>query len=126
MTFPEKPTTKDVSEIPENQDFPAYHSSMAGGNMVTDKSPYFAGQGADSEGSHDVIAHNVDYVGFSHPTPVLPGPVTPESELDTDEKGSGYSPSPLTWKVTDSRGLSSHRTDHCAGCRRSPGRELSS
>lgn len=98
MSFPEKPTCKDLSSLPENQDFPAYHSSMAGGNMTTAKNPHFAGQGTDSEASHDVVAGNVDWVGNIQNTPVLPGPETPAGDLSTDEEGSGYSPSARTWK----------------------------
>lgn len=98
MTFPAKPTTKDLSGTPELQDFPAYDASMAGGNMVTDKNKHFAGQGTDSEATHDVIAGNVNWVGDAQHAPVLPGPSTPASDLDVDEKGSGYSPSARTWK----------------------------
>jgi hypothetical protein len=100
MTFPAKPTTKELSDTRELQKFPAFNSSMIGGNTVTDKNPDFAGQGSDSEATHDVVAHEVDYVGFSHPTPVLPGPETPASDLEVDEKGSGYTPSARAWKET--------------------------
>lgn len=95
---PKKVTVEDLSGIPENQNFPAYHSSMAGGNMVTEKNPHFSGQGTDSEATHDVIAGDVDWVGNAQNTPDLPGPATPAGELSTDETGSGYTPSPRTWK----------------------------
>jgi hypothetical protein len=95
---PAKPTTKDLSDTPEAQSFPSYFSSMAGGNMVTEKNPHFAGQGTDSEASHDVVAGDVDWVGSQQHVPVLPGDKTPAGELDTDEKGSGYTPSARTWK----------------------------
>lgn len=94
----QKPTTEDLSNIAELDGFPAFSSSMAGGATVTDKNPHFAGQGSDSEASHDVTTSNVDYGGYGHNTPDLPGARTPASDLDTDEKGSGYSPSPRTWK----------------------------
>lgn len=97
MSFPEKPTCKDLSDAPEAQAFPGYYSSMGGGNMVTEKNPHFAGQGQDSEATHDVVAGNVDWVGNVQHVAVLPGP-SDESHVETDEKGSGYSPSPHTWK----------------------------
>jgi hypothetical protein len=98
MTFPEKTTTKDLSGIPENQDFPAYSASMQNGNTVTNKSEFFSGQGTNSEASHDVVSHTMVVWGESHDTPALPGPATPASDLSVDEKGSGYSPVPRTWK----------------------------
>lgn len=98
MTFPEKPTIKDLSDLPENQDFPAYHSSMGGGNMVTNKSKFFSGQGTDSEATHDVIAGDVDWEGSSQDPAVLPGPETPASDLDTGLKSSGYSQPSHDWK----------------------------
>jgi|ERR1700722_170071 len=98
MTFPAKPTTKDLSDTPEAKNFPAYNSSMAGGNMVTEKNPHFAGQGTDSEASHDVVAGNVDWVGNIQHAPVLPGAPTPESDLKNYETGSGYTPKPRKWK----------------------------
>lgn len=98
MSFPEKATTRDLSEIAENQDFPAYDSSMAGSNMVTEKNPHFAGQGSDSEATHDVVAASANWAGNMHNTPVLPGSDTPASDLDTDEPGSSYAPHPREWK----------------------------
>jgi hypothetical protein len=97
MSFPEKPTCKDLSDIPEGQAFPAFYSSMAGGNMVTDKNPHFAGQGRDSEATHDVVAGDVDWVGSAQNVPVLPGP-SDDSHVHTDETGGGYTPHPHTWK----------------------------
>jgi hypothetical protein len=99
MSFPEKSTCKDLSDTPEAQAFPAYYSSMAGGNMVTEKNPHFAGKGEDSEATHDVVAGNVDWVGNVQEVPILPGP-SDESDLDSHEheKGSGYSPSARAWK----------------------------
>lgn len=98
MSFPEQPTTKDLSDIKELKKFPSFQASMAGGNMVSDKDKNFAGQGSDSEASHDVVAGDVSWVGSAQNVPDLPGPETPASELGTDEKGSGYSPSAHTWK----------------------------
>lgn len=98
MTFSEKPTTKDLSSTKELASFPSFYSSMAATNTVTDKDPNFAGQGTPSEASQDVVTKNVSYVGYSHATPVLPGPAASASDLGTDEKGSGYTPSALTWK----------------------------
>ena len=97
MAFSEKPTTKDLGDTKELAAFPSYYSSQAGGNMVTEKNPYFAGKGEDSEGTHDVVAGNVDWVGNIQEVPVLPGP-SDESHVETDEKGSGYSPSAHVWK----------------------------
>lgn len=97
MTFPEKPTTKSLSDIKELDGFPSFNSSMAGGQTVTNKDPNFAGQGSDSEATHDVTAHDLSYAGYGHDTPDLPGSNTPASELDVDEKGSGYTPSAHTW-----------------------------
>jgi hypothetical protein len=97
-SFPEKPTTKDLSDTPEAQAFPSYYSSMGGGNMVTEKNPHFAGQGTDSEATHDVVAGNVDWVGNEQHAPVFGADKTPASDLDVDEKGSGYTPSARTWK----------------------------
>lgn len=98
MTFPEKPTTHDLSDIKELKHFPSFNSSMAGTNTITDKDPNFAGQGTPSEASSDVVAKNVSYVGFSHNPPDLPGAETTASEVDVDTKSTGYTPSPLTWK----------------------------
>lgn len=98
MSFPEQPTTRDLSQTPELEGFPAFDSSMLGGNTVTDKNPHFAGQGSDSEATHDVVAHSLSYAGYSHPTPELPGPETPDGELSTDEHGTGYTPEPRQWK----------------------------
>ena len=95
---PDKNTVTDLSSLPENQNFPAYYSSMAGGNMVTEKNPHFGGQGSDSEASHDVVAGNVDWVGNMQEVPVLPPDGKDTSHLTTDEKGSGYTPHPRTWK----------------------------
>lgn len=94
---PDKCTVENLSSLPENQNFPGYYSSMGGGNMVTEKNPHFAGHGTDSEASHDVVAGNVDWVGNMQEVPVLPGPSS-ESHVETDEKGSGYSPAARTWK----------------------------
>jgi hypothetical protein len=71
---------------------------MAGGNTITDKDAHFAGQGTPSEATSDVVAKNVQYVGFSHDPPVLPGNETSASDLGTDEKGTGYSPAAPAWK----------------------------
>lgn len=99
MSFSEKPTTKDLSDLPENKGFPAYHSSMAATNTVTDKDPNFAGRGTPSEATQDVVAKDVSYVGYSHDVPDLPGPeAVGDSALGVDEKGKGYNPTPLTWK----------------------------
>ncbi len=99
MTFSEKPTTKDLSDIKELAGYPSYGSSMAGGNMVTEKNPHFAGRGSDSEASHDVVAGGVDWVGNQQETPRLPGPdAVGDDRLKTDEKGSGFTASPLSWK----------------------------
>jgi hypothetical protein len=97
---PNKVTVKDLSSLPENQSFPAYHSSMAGGNMTTTKNPHFAGQGTDSEATHDVVAGNVDWVGNIQNVPVLPGPdAVGDSHLSTDEKGSnGHDSAIHPWK----------------------------
>ena len=104
MTFPAKPTTHDLSDLPENKGFPAYHASMAGGNSVTDKDPSFAGRGTPSEATAGVVAKGVSYVGFSHDTPGLPGPeaVTDKSlDVDVDksaEYGPGMGSPQRTWK----------------------------
>jgi hypothetical protein len=100
MTFPAKPTTRDLSDIPENQAFPAYYSSQAGGNMVTEKNPHFGGRGSDTEAVHDVTAANMTDFGNEQHTPVLPGPEVEntDSEVNVDEKGSGYTPAARTWK----------------------------
>jgi hypothetical protein len=98
MSFPEKPTTKDLSDTKELKSFPSYYSSMAAGNTVTDKDPNFAGQGTPSEATQDVIAKNVSYVGYAHEPPVLPGPDAETGDVNTDVKDSGYTPSALTWK----------------------------
>jgi hypothetical protein len=98
MTFPAKPTTKDLSGTKELSRFPSFDSSQAGGNTITEKNPDFGGQGSDSEATHDVVFHELTDFGNVHPTPDLPGPETPASSLDVDEKGSGYTPSARTWK----------------------------
>lgn len=99
MSFPEKPTTKDLSDTRELKGFPGYNSSMAGGNMVTDKDQNFAGRGSDSEATHDVAAASMTDFGNAHTTPVLPGSeAVGDTSLGVDEKGSGYSPSAHTWK----------------------------
>jgi hypothetical protein len=95
--FPSKPTTQDLSSLPENQSFPSYFSSMAGGNMVTEKSPFFAGRGSDTEAVHDVTAASMTDFGNEQHTPVLPGPDAVEVKPD-DVKAGGYSPSARTWK----------------------------
>ncbi len=100
-TFPEKPTTQDLSDIPVLKRFPSMQSSMGGGNMVTEKldDGIFAGQGSDSEATHDVVAADVDWVGNIQHAPDLPGPMAVgDGDLKTDEKGSGYTPKPLSWK----------------------------
>ena len=97
--FPQEPTTKDLSDLPAGQGFPSYCSSMAGSNMVSEKNPHFSGQGTDSEASHDVVAADVDWVGNIQKAPVFTHEVTPPaSDLETDEKGTGYSPAPCEWK----------------------------
>lgn len=98
MSFPEQPTTKNLSDSKELKNFPGFGSSMGGGNMITEKDPNFGGQGSDSEASHDVVAHKMTDFGDIQHTPDLPGPVTPESDLDTGSKGNGYTPSARTWK----------------------------
>jgi hypothetical protein len=99
MTFPGKPTTRDLSDLPENKDFPGYHSSMAGGNMVTNKDTRFSGQGTDSEATHDVVAGEVRWTGDAHDVPVFSDTGTSAPDLDVDEKGSGGAPSTAsTWK----------------------------
>ncbi len=98
MSFSEKPTTKDLSDIKELKRFPGFDSSMAATNTVTDKNPDFAGQGTPSESTQDVVSRTTNYVGFSHATPELPGPEAVEGHTSTDEKGSGYSPAVPTWK----------------------------
>lgn len=96
--FPQEPTTKDLSDLPAGQGFPSYCSSMAGSNMVSEKNPHFAGQGSDSEASHDVVAADVDFAGNIQKAPVLDDAKTPAGDLKTDEKGSSYSPAPCEWK----------------------------
>jgi hypothetical protein len=98
MTFPQKPTVRDLSDLKELKSFPSFSSSMAGGNMVTQKSEDFAGQGSDSEASHDVVAREMTDFGNAQKTPDLPGPETPASELGTAEKGTGWTPAPPAWK----------------------------
>lgn len=98
----QKPTTQDLSDLPENQNFPAYHSSQAGGNMVTEKSPFFSGRGSDTEAVHDVSASNMTDFGNEQNPPDLPGPdaVTDKNlNVDTDKGTSGYrTPPPRVWK----------------------------
>ena len=94
---PSKTTVEDLSNLPENQDFPGYYSSMCGGNTITEKNPHFAGQGHDSEATHDVVAGNITWTGIVHDVPVLPGS-SDESHVETDDKGSGYTPAARTWK----------------------------
>lgn len=96
--FPEKPTTKDLSDLKELKKFPGFDSSMAATNTITDKDPNFAGQGTPSEATTDVVAKNVSYVGYSHETPDLPGPDAVKGETGTDAKADGYTPSARTWK----------------------------
>jgi hypothetical protein len=99
MSFSEKPTTKDLSDTKELKGFPAFHSSMAATNTVTDKDPNFAGRGTPSEATQDVVAKDVSYVGYSHEVPDLPGPeAVGDSALGAKEKGTSYSPSAHTWK----------------------------
>lgn len=95
---PNKLTVEDLSATPEAKNFPSYFSSMGGGNMITEKSPHFAGQGTDSEASHDVVAKDVDWVGYMQEAPVLTNDKTPEGNVSTDDKGSGFKPTPMTWK----------------------------
>lgn len=95
---PGKVTVEDLSNLKELQNFPSYNSSMAGGNTVTDKDPNFAGQGIPSETTEDVTAHNVSYVGQSHDTVELTAEKTPEGDVSTDEKSTGYTPSARAWK----------------------------
>jgi len=100
MSFPEKPTCKDLSDTKELKRFPGFNSSMAATNTITDKNPDFAGQGTPSESTQDVVARTTSYVGYSHPTADLPGPeAVSDSELHTDEKGSGYSPTTPAWET---------------------------
>jgi hypothetical protein len=97
----QKATTEDLSSTPVLQHFPSFQSSMAGGNTVTNKldvDGLNSGQGSPSEATSDVVAKNVQYVGYSHDPPVLPGPETSASDLGTDEKGTGYSPAAPAWK----------------------------
>jgi hypothetical protein len=93
-----RPTTEDLSDIKELKSFPGFDSSMLGGNTITDKNPDFAGQGSDSEATHDVVAHSLSYAGYSHATPALPGPDAVTGHVGTDEKGDGYSPQHPAWK----------------------------
>jgi hypothetical protein len=102
MTFPAKPTTRDLSDLPENKDFPSYSSSQAGTNTITNKDPNFGGRGSDSEATHDVVAGNVSWIGDAHDTPDLPG-----SEAVTDKSlsveiaesaGPGFDSPQRTWK----------------------------
>jgi hypothetical protein len=97
MTFPAKPTTHDLSDLPENRAFPAYNSSMAATNTITKKNPNFGGQGTDSEATHDVVAGDVNWIGGAHDTPELPGPDAVATRPD-DVKAGGYGPSARTWK----------------------------
>lgn len=96
-----QPTTKDLSGIPENQGFPAYDSSMHAGNTISAKNPHFAGQGTDSEATHDVVeSSDPGVVGNVQHVPVLPGTKTPASQTDVDEKGTPGGPLHHTpWKV---------------------------
>ena len=100
MTFPSKPTTRDLSDLPENKGFPAYDSSMAGGNMVTRKNPYFAGRGSDTEAVHDVVVAKLTDFGNEQETPKLPGPeAVTDGDLGTDVKATGNGPgSSHAWK----------------------------
>lgn len=93
-----KATTEDLSSTKELAGFPSFNASMLGGNTVTNKDPNFSGQGSDSEATHDIAARDLDYAGYGHNTPDLPGAKTPASDLDVDEKGSGYAPSARSWK----------------------------
>jgi hypothetical protein len=97
-----KATVEDLSGTPVLKRFPAFNSSMAGGNMVSEKldEGIFAGCGSDSEATHDVVAGNVDWVGNVQGVPELPGPdAVGHDHLDTDNKGSGYSPGGTDWTV---------------------------
>jgi hypothetical protein len=97
MSFPEKSTCKDLSDLPENKRFPTYGASMAGGN-ATSEVPVMGAPGTESEGYALVwdTAHH-DFGDPTHPAD-LPGPATSEGELSTDEKGSGHSPAAPAWK----------------------------
>jgi hypothetical protein len=104
MTFPAKPTTRDLSDLPENKGFPAYNASMAGTNTITNKDPNFGGRGSDSEATHDVVAGNVNWIGDAHDTPDLPGPeaVTDKNLAvgvpESAESGLGMGSPQRTWK----------------------------
>jgi hypothetical protein len=101
MTFPAKPTTRDLSDIPENKPFPSYDSSMAGGNMITEKNPHFAGRGSDSEAVHDVVMATMTDFGNQQSPPVLPGAEAEgaDGDVGVDVHATGYSPaSPRSWK----------------------------
>lgn len=96
---PNKITVEVLSGMPENQAFPSFHSSMAGGNTITEKDPYFGGRGSRSEATHMVMAHELHDFGDITDTPVLAAESeSKEAELNTDEKGSGYTPTPRAWK----------------------------
>ncbi len=102
MSFPEKPTTKDLSDTAVLKRFPGFDSSMSATNTITDKleaDGLNSGQGTPSEATQDVVSHNANYVGFSHQTPDLPGPDAITSGLSTDEKGSaGHDSAIHPWK----------------------------
>jgi hypothetical protein len=97
--FEGQPTVENLSHLPENENWPSYYSSMAGGNMVTKKNPHFAGQGSDTEATHDVVAGNVDWVGNIQAAPILTDEPSVEGDIHTDNKGSGYSPGGTDWTV---------------------------
>lgn len=104
MTFPAKPTTHDLSSLPENQHFPAYDASMAGGNMITRKDPNFAGRGSDSEAVHDVVMATMTDFGNEQSPADLPGPeaVTDKNLTvdvpESDQDGLGMGSPQRTWK----------------------------
>lgn len=99
MTFPAKPTTHDLSDIRELAAFPSFHSSMAGGNMVTEKSKFFAGRGSDTEAVHDVVAATMTDFGNQQSPPELPGPdAVTDKDLGTDVKATGSAGSSRAWE----------------------------
>jgi hypothetical protein len=100
MTFPAKPTTHDLSDIRELKRFPSFNSSQAGGNMITEKNPDFAGQGSDSEAVHDVVMASMTDFGNQQSTPVLPGPDAAKGETGTAVRatGAGIGSAPRAWK----------------------------
>ena len=93
------PTVENLSHLPENQNWPSYFSSMAGGNMITKKNPHFAGQGSDTEAVHDVAEAGMTDFGNIQEAPALTDEPNNDSQLSTDEKGSGYSPGSPSWEA---------------------------